>query len=51
MLEFYLGLSICFPDTTHGTAIGLPIRPGLVWGVNVDIYGSLMECLGILQDP
>ena len=24
-----------YPDTTHGTAIGLPIRPGVVdWGVN-----------------
>ena len=25
---------VLFPDTIHGTAIGLPIRPGVVWGVN-----------------
>ena len=35
-------------QTLHGTAIGLPIS----WGglrVNVGIYGSPMECLGIVK--
>ena len=27
-----------FPHTTYGPAIGLPIRPGVVLGVNVGIY-------------
>ena len=38
------------PDTTHGTAIGLPIRPGVVdWGVCLgrQSYGSPVECCSL----
>ena len=34
-----------FPDTPCLSY--MPIRPGVVLGVNVGIYGSPMECLGL----
>ena len=34
------------PDTTHGTAIGLPISWGGFGGQWGGIYGSRMECPG-----
>ena len=30
---------VTIPDATHGTAIGLPIRPGVVSRANVGVYG------------
>ena len=39
-------LTMTYPDATHGTAIGLPIRPGVVEKGSMGKYGSPMERLG-----